>query len=494
MSRSETNTDKDKTDLSATGIIKLIEEAQVRLFHSPLKEHYATLWTKEHWETWRIKSSTFEEWMASMCYHQHGAVPSKQAIAEAKSVLAGRALFGSPEGQVYVRVAGHKGAIYVDLANESWEAVRITGEGWDVVSGIPIKFIRAPGMKPLPLPVDCGSIDDLRSVLNFEDDDQWKLTESWLIGALRPVGPFPLLVVEGIHGSAKSTAARLLRALVDPNAAPLRAAPLSPRDLAISAENSWCLGFDNLSSVKPWLSDALCRLSTGGGFSTRALYRNADEWIFDGMRPVLLNGINIGIDRSDLLDRTIMLSLPVISDDSRQTEAEVWERFETLRPSILGGLFDAVAAALRRFPEIKLPRLPRMADFATWVCAAEPALGWPEGSFLDVYRRNRSEADALALEASPLVEPITRIAEREAWEGTATELHGVLTNELLNCQVVVQGSFPKTPKELSQAIRRLAPNLLRIGIAIQFSKTPGDKSKRIVSIRKVGVGVIQAAP
>src|SRR5262249_26315289 len=152
--------------------------------------------------------------------------------------------------------------------------------------------------------------------------------------------------------------------------APLRAEPSNVRDLMISAHNAWCLGFDNLSSLSNQLSDALCRLSTGGGFSTRELYTNDGEKIFEGMRPVLLNGIDICIGRTDLLDRAIGLSLPVIGEETRQTEARFWEGFEAVQPHILGSLFDAVACALRRLPEVQLPDLPRMADFATWICAA----------------------------------------------------------------------------------------------------------------------------
>jgi hypothetical protein len=412
---SNQNNDADAKDLSATGIVKLVEEAQIKLFHSPLREPFARWWVKNHWETWRIKSSAFEDWVSAMCYHTCGRVPTRNAVAEARNALAGHALFGRPEEPVYVRLAGHDGAVYVDLCNDSWEAVRITAEGWEVVSYVPVKFIRTPGMRPLPRPIDGGTVDDLRPFLNVGEEGQWRLSLSWIIGALHPSSQFPLLVLEGTHGSAKSTFAALLRALVDPNVVPLRAAPSTERDLAISAENCWCLGIDNLSSMPHWLSDALCRLSTGGGFSTRALYKDSDEKIFEGRRPVIMNGIDIGIVRGDLLDRAITLSLPPISDEDRETEAQFWGRFEAIRPAILGSLYDAVACALRRLPQIKLSKLPRMADFATWVCAAEPALGWPAGGFLDAYERNRKRSNALALEASSLTDPIMRIAEQDMW-------------------------------------------------------------------------------
>ncbi len=315
---------------------------------------------------------------------------------------------------------------------------------------------------------------------------------SWLIGALRPVGPFPLLILEGNHGSAKTMSAKLLLALVDPNISPLRAEPTSPRNLAIWANNSWCVGLDNLSYMSDWLSDAFCRLSTGGGFSIRALYTDSAEKIFEGARPVLLNGIDIGIDRGDLLDRSIRLELPPISEERRETEKKLWERFESSRPSILGSLLDAVACALRRLPGIEAPKLPRMADFATWVCAAEPALGWEEGSFLEAYRQNREDSNSLALEASVLFPLIAQSAERGMWQGTATELLEVLRMELLTATVSDTTSFPKSARELSQAMRRLAPNLIQVGVTVEFHKTAGDNSRRMISIRKSSVALPDA--
>ena len=480
-----------KADLSATGILRLAGDA-LTLFHTPAREPFASMWVKDHWENYRIKSPRFEDCLSAMCYHRYSAVPSHKVIADASSTLAGRALYGNSEKQIYVRLAGHDGAIYLDLGNDSWEVVRITGEGWEVVPHAPVKFVRAPGMQALPRPVDGGTIDNLRPFLNFANEDHWKLAVGWLVGSLRPNNIYPLLILEGSHGSAKSTASKTLRALVDPNTAPLRGDPHNGRDLAISAHNTWYLGLDNLSSVRPWLSDAFCRLSTGGGFSTRALYTDGDEKIFDGTRPILLNGIDLGIERADLLDRAIILSLSPIPEEGRQTEADLWARFEAVRPSILGCLLDAVACALRRLPEIKLSKLPRMADFATWVCAAELALGWPGGSFLDAYQRNLAEGNALALEASPLVKPLKRIADRGPWEGTATQLQSTLTDDFLSVAVDEQWPCPKSPRELSQEIRRLIPGLLKVGIIIDFRRTPGNNSERIISICKSGDGATQA--
>jgi hypothetical protein len=480
-----------KRDGSPAMIVRLTEILNLQLFHTPGQVACASLFFKDHWETYRVKSSGFKELLSAMCYRGAGFVPRQNNLADAVNTLVGKAVYLGPEEQVHTRVAQHDGAVYLDLGNDSWELVRITADGWQVVSQAPVKFVRSPDMLALPRPIDGGSIDLLRPVSNL-DGDNLILAVGWLVGAMQPGGPFPVLVLEGTHGSAKTTAARLLLSLVDPRKAQIRGAPRNAHDLAISAANSWCLGFDNLSEIRPWLSDALCRLSTGSGFSTRAYYTDDEEKVFEGIRPVLLNGIAIDIDREDLRDRGIFLSLPAIDNGRRMTVDHVSAQFREIQPYVLGCLLDAVSCALRRSAEIKLDNLPRMADFVTWVSAAEPALGWSEGSFRDAYARNRNEANAMVLETSQLYGPILRIVGEGPWEGTATELFdrvwyagptfGDSTKQL-----------PATVRELSQALRRLAPNLRQVGIDVEFVQTPGSGSKRMIRIRRLATDGAEGA-
>jgi len=78
----------------------------------------------------------------------------------------------------------------------------------------------------------------------------------------------------------------------------------------------------------------------------------------------MLNGINLVASRDDLLDRSVLFRLDRIGKEWRKTESEFWQEFEQDRPFILGAIFDALAGALRIYPQVKLPALPRMADFA----------------------------------------------------------------------------------------------------------------------------------
>src|SRR5262249_16709904 len=159
----------------------------------------------------------------------------------------------------------------------AWRAVEIGSEGWRVIAEPPVRFRRPAGMLPLPMPRPGGTLEQLRSLLNLPELDDLVLVTTWLLAALRHGGPHPLLLIPGEQGSAKTVLPKMLRALVDPNVAPVRSLPRDERDLFIAANNGHVLAFDNLSALPPWLSDALCRLASGGSFAVRQLYTDQDE-------------------------------------------------------------------------------------------------------------------------------------------------------------------------------------------------------------------------
>jgi hypothetical protein len=280
-------------------------------------------------------------------------------MQQALNVIEARAHFDGPERAVHVRVAGQDGKLYLDLCDKEWRAIEIDAAGWRVIDTPPVRFRRAPGMEPLPIPVAGGSINDLLRFLNIKPvprsptepnkpNGDFVLTVGWLLGAFRHRGPYPVLSLAGEHGVAKTTFAAILRALVDPNSVPLRALPREDRDLFIAATNSYVVSFDNVSGLPDWISDSLCRLATGGGYSTRQLYTDQDEILLKATRPIILNGIEDAVERPDLSDRAIVLTLEPIAEEKRRPEEEFWAEFETARPAILGALLDAVATGLKR--------------------------------------------------------------------------------------------------------------------------------------------------
>jgi hypothetical protein len=469
-------------------LVELVEEAGAELFHAPGgndSEEYATVPVGNHRETWPVCSKGFRRWLGRLYYERFQKTPGAQALQDALNVVAGQALHDGPEHPVAVRVAEQGAALWLDLADADRQAAEVTPAGWRVVANPPVRFLRKRGLLPLPAPVAGGSLEELRPLVNLPDDDSWRLYVAWLVAALRPGRPFPVLAVSGEQGSAKSTLCRMARGLIDPNLSPLRRLPRDERDLAIAAGNSWVLAFDNLSGLPAFLSDALCSLATGGGLATRELYSDADEKLFAATRPLLLNGIEEIATRPDLLDRSLLLTLPTIPDGRRRDEEELVRDFEAIRPRVLGALLDAVSAGLRNRPGVRLACKPRMSDFATWLVACEPALGWPAGAFLDAYLSNRGAANELALEGSPAAGLVlTLLANRNTWEGTAADLLGEL-EKLANEKVRKRLDWPATARALSGQLRRLAPNLRRAEVAVSFERGTGRRRRRLIKLEKV---------
>lgn len=460
----------------------LVDLAQAaELFHTPDGTGYADIDINGHRETWPIRAKGFRSWLARRFFEATQGAPSSEALISALNVIEAKAQFDGLERMVHLRVGGQNEKLYLDLCDETWRAVEIDTEGWRVLDNPPIRFRRAAGMQPLAMPIKGGSINTLRSFLNVQSDADFVLVIAWALAVLRNRGPYPVIVLSGEQGSAKSTFSAILRSLLDPNTAPLRALPREDRDLFIAANNSHLLAFDNVSGLPTWLSDTLCRLATGGGFALRQLYTDQDEVLFEAARPVILNGIEEIVARPDLADRSVFLTLEPIPEEKRRPEAELWAAFDAERPRLLGVLLDAVVEGINRLPCTHLKKLPRMADFALWASACETAL-WPVGTFWSAYCTNRSEAAQSVLEADSIALLVRELVDqRTVWTGTCADLLEELSSLLSDVTVRPKG-WPDSPRKLSGRLRRAAGPLRTMGIEIEFNRDGSRTRSRIVTI------------
>ena len=449
------------------------------LFHTAAGMAYADLLIDGHRESWAIRSRQFRTWLWKRYFEETGCAASCATIASALDLLEAKAQFDAPERQIGLRVAQKKDAIYLDLADNAWRCVEINCQEWRLVSAAPARFRRTAGMLPLPVPEKGGCVEQLLPFLNLSNRNDFILVVAWLLAALRPHGPYPLLAITGEQGSAKTTLTRVLRALLDPNVAPVRSLSRDERELMITTNNGHVLAFDNLSGLSPWLSDSFCRLASGASFAVRRLYTNDEEVLFQAARPVILNGIEDVISRPDLADRAIFLSLPCIVDEQRRPETEFWRAFELARPGILGALLDATSYGLRILPSMRLNWLPRMADFAMWACACEGAF-WPRGTFMRAFRENWRSAIQDVIDGDPLATYVRHMmAGRSSWTGTASDL--LRAAEAFTDNVPATG-WPKTARALAGRLRRSQAFLRTIGIQIAFSRE-GHTGNRTITIR-----------
>ncbi len=475
--------DRDRGPSQAAQLIDLALGGGVELWHTPSGDAYATVRVDGHREHHPLRRVVRDYLARSYYLHTHRSAASA-ALTDALATLGGMARYDGPTHAVSVRLASHNDATYLDLGDPDWRSIAIDANGWRVVSDAPVRCWRPSSLRPLPTPVSArSSVDSLRELWALEEDT-WTLIVSWLVASLSRRGPYPILIETGEQGAGKSTLGRMLRGLVDPASPELRGVPRDERDVMIGALNSHVLALDNLSGLPAWLSDALCRIASGGGFATRTLYSDLDETSIEVTRPILLTGIEQPATRADLLDRALVVTLPAIDDRDRGDEADLWRRYHAMRAAVLAAICDAVSTALCREASVQLARRPRMADACRWVTAAEPALGWTDGRTVAAWlgARAAASADMLGMDSIGLA-LLALSPERLPWQGTAADLLALLTGRVPE-SVRKARTWPTSPRGLAGALRRLAPDLRRTGLAVDLPTSARTARERIITIRQ----------
>ncbi len=389
--------------------------------------------------------------------------------------------------------------LYYDLGES---AIRVTPEDWFIVARPGIMFRRFSQQLPQVIPEKGGDIFELAKYVNLDDKNDVLLFLVFAISAFIPGYPRPLCLLYGSQGAGKSTPGRLLKRLIDPTTVEGTVLPTSHDDFVRTANHHALLVFDNLSSIKPNISDALARISTGDTFAKRALYTDDDDVVYRLQRPVMLNGINQVITQSDLLDRSILLEMHRIDKAKMRTEKDFWADFDEQKPLILGAIFDTISKAMAKFPNVHLKELPRMADFAKWGYAIADSIdGFTGEDFLSAYVGNIEKQHEQAIESSAVGTAVYLFMTHDevvkgVWTGTATQLMrqiedtGIIINideepsELTKeLNMITNGSL--WPKDASWFMRRLnyvLPDLESQGIQIN-SYT--QNNQRIVELKNL---------
>jgi DNA polymerase III delta prime subunit len=388
-----------------------------------------------------------------------GNPPPQQALADALMALEGLAL-GAKTKPLALRVADSHGALWFDLGDDTGELVRIAPEGWQIVSEAPVLHRRTALTAALPRPVIGGNLSALWSLLNIAAADRPVLV-AFLVAALMPNMPHPILLLTGEQGTGKSTAAKIIASVVDASTVQLRKPPRDLDSWTTAAVGSHVVAVDNLSTLPDWLSDALCRASTGDGDVRRRLYTDGDLHVISFRRVVILNGIDLGAVRDDLADRLVTVDLHRIEESARARDDDLTQRWQAAAPLILGGLLDLTARVLAILPSVHLERSPRMADFAH-VLAAVDQLAGTEG--LARYRALAGELARDAVTSDPVLLALTSTISMP-WDGPAAELLDILTATLHDTRP--PKGWPSGARVLASLLKRRAPSLRRLGWTVE---------------------------
>jgi hypothetical protein len=482
-------------DLKEAGIsqrealLTICDRAEV--WRAPDGETYATVARNGHLEHHSVQSRPFRDWMLSevartFCVKGRPASVGENAIKEARLALEARSFTTGNLHQAAVRVAAHGEAIYIDRGTDDWTLLRIGEGNVRVVARAPVPIVRTRRTAAFPELAAKGSLNGLRQLLARLSDGDFVLLISWCLGAMSPLGPYPILIVSGEAGSGKSTFVRLVQRLVDPVIGDVLQPPADDRDLIAAARNGRVLAFDNLSKVSGELADSLCRLATGSEIGGRALFTNHETASFTACRPIILNGIPDLAARGDLADRSIVIRLATL--DRYVTERD-WEReAASVLPVAFTGLLEAFAWGQTRLAEVQTPNI-RMADFARLAVAAEPALPCKPGSFLAAYSANKRDSTVALVEGDLVATSLIGFSNRhpDGWSGLKSQLYAVLS-ESISLEAKRSGDWPANPRWFADRMQRAAPSLRAVGILINERR---DAQGVKVSIGKIATSAAQ---
>jgi len=420
-------------------------------------------------------------WLRRQMWEKEEKAVNGEYLKTAAGTLAAHAEFSRDVRELHTRAAWYGGALYYEL--RSGRVVKVDASGWRFDPNPPVLFRRFPNLKPLPYPERGGSVKELGGFANLKSDRDKRLFIAYAVTVFLPHVARAILNASGAMGSGKTTLARLIKRLADPTAP--ESVRLDPRDFLQKAMHCHVLMLDNQSGLPEWAADTLCRLVTGEADSKRKLYTDDEDVIIELKRAVLLNGINVPTDRGDVLDRSLIVELERIPDGERKTEEELWERFESEHPKLLGAVFGVLSKAIALKPSLKLSRRPRLADWGEYAAAVYEVLGWGAEAFLRDWDQNVKLQNQGTLDGSPVAQAILKFMEdKEEYTATSSELHKKLevVAEELGVSITRDKAWPKSARWLWRRIKEVLPLLVAAGIEV--SRRDAEKATEI-TLRKI---------
>lgn len=425
-----------------------------------------------------LGSATAKQQVTLKLYRATGSPPTPDLVQRLLDVKGAEVSLEGPACPIFRRVGNIADRHYLDLCRADGRIVEMTDQGWKVIDSPPGIYWRRSGpAQELPTPVAGGDIRLLSKVINA-GEDEIKFFAGYLTVILRRLsmgGAYPLLVIEGPPGSAKTTAAKLAKYFVDPETALVnKGLPKNEDDLAARCGSSHLLAFDNLGRMKPESSNDLCGVSTGTTKSKRALYSNNEEITIRMHCPVILTGLEGIVEAPDLASRVALVTLEPVSDEIHLEDGEVWRIANEIRPQVLGGILDAFCVGLRNLETVTLHRKGRTSDFARFLLACEHGFPWQPGDALAVFHRAQDELFEQALGGDRVALAVLEFLERHGskWSGLVSHLLEHLRPPLsLGNGTKADDYWPQSGRKLGIRLTQAAPLLAARGVGSKKRRT-----------------------
>jgi hypothetical protein len=425
-------------------------------------------------------------WLKSQFYKAFKKPPNTNALTEAVGLLIA-ITFEKKETPVYLRKATINGDIYIDLANQYNEVLKISKDGVKVCKApIDLLFQTVEGLTaPLTKPdLEAEPVEIFNAfhrLLGLPAKDSFKIF-AWMIQAWMPPAPYFILFFTGSPGMGKSSATGFTRKIIDPlgsDGAKFASSPRNIQDFAAVLNNCFVPAFDNLSHISRELSDALAGMATGQALLGRMYYTNADIHIIEAMKPGIVNGLSPTGLQPDMKDRALHVSFA--HRENFISAREWWANANDLLPAIVGVLAKSVMYALKNLHNTPLESKFRMADAVRFISAAEPFLTqagspWEGLNFAEILAETRqNDADEI-LRSHPVISILLNILETGGIiEGSASEILEQIEKRAefdgtLN-ELKKDKRFPKNASALARRFTTYEPLLRDAGITHQEKRT-----------------------
>ena len=438
-------------------------------FKTLQNQHLIEADINNRYELLQVGSDDFKHW-ATYKLSQQGHTINSEGMNHIITRLNAKVFMLDKHIEVHARIARSDKAIYYNLCNVDGEIVRITKDGYSITrsNNCIVKFIRSSNMKEQCKPLNDKDIGifDMQKYFNIKSSKALHLLLIYIVSCFIPKIAHPILVSTGSHGAAKTTSNVLIKRLIDPSYADIVSLPDKKRDLIVQLNRGYMHFFDNIKKIGNEYNDIFCQASTGGYQIARKLQTDDDIVAYKLQRCLLLNGIDELTDQPDLLDRSISMHYERISDTQRMTEQEVYNSFNHDLPYFLSDIFNIISGAMKIIDDVKLEKLPRMADFARWGYAIAEIMGIGGDNFMDYYKSNQLGIGLELLQSNTTAMAIIDyMKQKKEWKGSVNTFW-----ELLDSFAVRKGinrndpTWAKSNNSLSRRMAEIKVNLEEQGV------------------------------
>ena len=401
-------------------VIPVVKPHLNKLFTDEYGIPHAGIQVDDHIEVLKLNATRFKNWVRRTTYQENGVVIDSSTLNDIIGILSAEAEFNPecPTINLALRVANIDDSWYYDLTNKQWEFIKITPEGWYKVKNAIIfhRYSTTPQVDPIrEYPPDI--LDKFINLFNIQGDKNRLLLKCYIISLFIPGIPKVILNLHGEEGAAKTTLQELIKMLVDPNPMKTSSFLRDTNEFVQQLAHNYVMAYDNISIIRDWISDLLCRVVTGSGFSKRELFTTDDDFIYTIKRCIMLNGITIAATKADLLDRSLIIQLEEIKKSKRRKINDIWKEFDEIKAPLLGYILDVLVKVMAWKKEHGSPsiQLSRMADWTEYSEIIARCIGYKDNELVEAYNENEGLQLDEVLNSNPvatvLIKYMTNLAE-----------------------------------------------------------------------------------